>query len=302
MKMNLGLVGLAALMLTASGVALATASPIAAQVGSGPSYLPDYPLFAKQNGRTVASTRSDARGGFRFDLAPGAYDICVGLATALGAGIGGSAPQTRSDASDYNNPAFVAPAGSSPTGTGSSSPRLPLPDQGPRIPGNGGRAGRQALGGAGAPAGGCFPYTVTLPGANGTTRTEAIPVRIRQPDGTILIGLLAGMRINDAPGGGSDPVSIPTPSTRPTIPDAASGAAVREPGGSGGCTPGSPIPGGTANPCAPAAIVGVGAQLLANDRFRAEGRGDRRVDPRIPPPAVAAPRTVTVTGTLSLER
>ena len=54
----------------------------------------------------------------------------------------------------------------------------------------------------------------------------------------------------------TSPVRIPTTSTGPTIPDAASGAAVREPGGSGGCTPGSPLPGGTANPCAPAAIGG----------------------------------------------
>lgn len=52
-------------------------------------------------------------------------------------------------------------------------------------------------------------------------------------------------------------VSIPTTSTGPTVPGPGAGGAVVDPtgpGGSGGCTPGSPIRGGTANPCGPAAI------------------------------------------------
>lgn len=52
-------------------------------------------------------------------------------------------------------------------------------------------------------------------------------------------------------------VRIPTTSTGPTVPGPGAGGAVVDPtgpGGSGGCTPGSPIRGGTANPCGPAAI------------------------------------------------
>jgi hypothetical protein len=41
---------------------------------------------------------------------------------------------------------------------------------------------------------------------------------------------------------------------------------------------------------------------LAETGTNPEGRGGRRVGLPIPPPAMAAPRTVTVIGTLSLER
>lgn len=54
------------------------------------------------------------------------------------------------------------------------------------------------------------------------------------------------------------------PPTRPTHGSPMSGPiyglAVQDPTGTGGCTPGSPLPGGTANPCAPAAITDQAAQ------------------------------------------
>ena len=236
MKMKSGLVGLAALMLAGTGLALATAGPAAAQARSGGTGLADLPISAMQNGRVVASTRTDARGGFRFDLAPGAYEVCIS------------------------------------GGGGGVSTRQALPDRGPRLPGNGGRAGGQNAV-AGGP-GGCIPYTAALPNANGTTRTEPIPVAIRQPDGTIIYGLL-GMRTNDAPGGGSGPVR--------QLPDLPAQAA----------TGGVQVATGDLN--------GDGRADTATGT-NPEGRGGRRVDPRIPPPAVAAPRTVTLIGTLSLER
>lgn len=287
MKMKPRLMGLTASILAGTGLALATAAPAAAQAGSGGTNLADLPISAIQNGRVVASTRADARGGFRFDLAPGAYEFCLSSAPASGPGASGSAPQTRSEASDYNHPAFAAPAGSSPVVSGASSSRQALPDHRPRVPGNGGRAGGQALGGGGAGGSGCFPHTVSLPGTNGTTRSDPIPVPIRLADGSIIYALLAGMRTNDAPGGPSGPVR-----TLPPLPAQAST--------SGGVN---------------VAAGDVNGDGRAEVSTNPDGRGGRRVDPRIPPPAlvngvrVAADvttlrvelQTVTVVGTLRLE-
>lgn len=158
------------LILTGVGLALATAGPAAAQGTS----LADRSISAKQSGRTIASTRTDAQGEFRFDLPIGVYDLCV-----------------------------AAP---------SQSQRQGLPDHGSRLPGNGGRAGGQAMGGAAAEA--CFSHTADLPD-NNSRRSEPIPVAIRQPDGTIIYAVLAGMRTVDAPGGGSGPVrNLPNLSAR----------------------------------------------------------------------------------------
>lgn len=246
MRAGWSLIGLA-------GLALAVAQPAAAQGAAGGGGLADLPVTAMQNGRAVASTRTDARGGFQLELAPGVYELCV-------ASIGGVAPnQTRSQA---------------------------LPDRGPRVPGNGGRAGGQALGGAGTAGTGCFPYTAVLPGTEGTRRSEPIPVYIRQPDGTIVVGLLAGMRTNDAPGGPGGPVR--------QLPDLPARSATS---------------GGGVN----VATGDINGDGLAEAGTSPGGRGGRRVDPRIPPPAglrVSAdvstlrvvPLTVAVTGTLSLER
>lgn len=46
----------------------------------------------------------------------------------------------------------------------------------------------------------------------------------------------------------------------------------------------------------------VNGERMGETGTNPEGRGGRRTDPLIPPPAVAAPRTVNVTRTLSLER
>lgn len=249
--MNAGwsLIGLA-------GLALAAAQPAAAQGAPGGGGLADLPVTAMQNGRTVASTRTDARGTFQLELAPGPYELCVGST-------GGVAPnQTRSRT---------------------------LPDHGPRVPGNGGRAGGQAMGGAGAAGTGCFPYTAVLPEAQGTLRSEPIPVYIRQPDGTILVGLLAGMRTN--PGGDSGPVDAPD---RAAAPGGPSGP-VRQ-------LPPLPAQAATSGGGVYVAAGDVNGDGLAETGTNPVGRGGRRVDPRIPPPAMAAPRTVTVIGTLSLER
>lgn len=261
MRAGWSLIGLA-------GLALAVAGPAAAQGAPGGGGLAELPVTAMQNGRTVASTRTDARGGFQLELAPGAYELCVGS-------INGVAPnQTRA---------------------------LTLPDRGPRVPGNGGRAGGQALGGAGTAGTGCFPYTAALTGAEGTRRSEPIPVYIRQPDGTIVVGLLAGMRI-DA-GGGAGPIAPPD---RAAAPGGPSGP-VRQlpPLPAQAASNGSGAPGAAGATAGEYYVRGF-ADLAVSEALPTAagsvGRGGRRVDPRIPPPAVAAPRTVTVIGTLSLER
>lgn len=62
------------------------------------------------------------------------------------------------------------------------------------------------------------------------------------------------------------PVRIPTTTTGPTFPGTADGAAVRDPTGTGGCTPGSPVPGGTGNPCASAAYPPFHYEYLPHGR------------------------------------
>ncbi|MDZ4364153.1 hypothetical protein [Brevundimonas sp.] len=68
-----------------------------------------------------------------------------------------------------------------------------------------------------------------------------------------------------------------TQSTDRVAPGAASGGAVQDPTGTGGCIPGPPLPGGTANPCAPAVFTSYSVGDL-NARLSMEPSGD-------PPPA-----------------
>lgn len=249
-------VGLAALALASGGAA-------AAQVSPGGRSVANLLISAVQNGRTVSTTRTDARGGFRFDLPVGTYEVCTGDAA------GGTRLAREGSTEILIGTAVARPAEMAPGASNDPSTRQALPDRGPRIPGNGGRAGGQNLA-----AGGCFPYTVALPDGAGSTRSEPIPVPIRQPDGTIIYAL-AGMRTNDAPGGGSGPVR-----TLPPLPaQAATGGGVQVATGD----------------------VNGDGRADADTRTSPGGRGGQRVDPRIPPPAVA-PRTVPVIGTLSLER
>lgn len=137
MRTTWSLIGLA-------GLVLAVAEPAAAQGAPGDG-VADRPMTARQNGRTVASTRTDSMGAFRFDLMPGVYELCVGAPTR--------------------------------------TPRQTLPDRGPRAPGNGGRAGGQALAGGGGEA--CFPHTVALPD-NGSRRSEPVPIIVPGPNGEVV--------------------------------------------------------------------------------------------------------------------
>lgn len=226
-----------------AGLALAVAQPAAAQGAPGSS-VADRPMTAKQNGRTVASTRTDAMGEFRFDLTPGVYELCVG-------------PPTRTRGQT-------------------------LPDRGPPVPGNGGRAGGQALAGGGEA---CFPHTAALPD-NASRRSEPVPVTIVTASGDVLVVYLDMMRTSDGPGG--TPVG-PLPDLPGQARTAAAGGGVR------------------------VATGDVNGDGLAATGTNSEGHGGRRVDPRIPPPAGlriaadtstlrASTQFVTVVGTLSLER
>lgn len=292
MKMKLGLVGLAALLLAAAGPASAQQLNLA-----------DLPVSAKQNGRVLASTRTDTRGEFRFDLPPGAYDLCVQDAGLGGAGTGGG-QETRTlvellvviailDRQDTagNSRRMATPASAPSRHRLSLAPAAP----GPR---NGGRAGGQALRDGG---GGCIPYTVVLPNSSGSTRSEPVPITL--PDGSIIYGHLDMMRTNDGPGDGSpagrnsigEPIRNGPWVDVPIEPPARAAA----PGGPGGPVRNLP-------PLPAQAATGSGGVHVATGDVNGDGRADARTGPRrdshIPPPAVAANRTVTVVGTLSQER
>ncbi|MBI2260778.1 MAG: hypothetical protein HYU62_03850 [Caulobacterales bacterium] len=70
----MGLIGLASLV----GVALSTSATDAQTTRSTGGYIfTDILVSSMRGGRTVASTRTDRQGGFRFELPAGDYDICL---------------------------------------------------------------------------------------------------------------------------------------------------------------------------------------------------------------------------------
>ena len=236
-----------------AGLALSVAEPALAQGAPAATSLADFPVAAMQAGRTVASARTDAQGGFRFNLAPGQYDVCLAGPVASGADGG----QQRLEPIELLVVIATLDAGAAgatqriganqaPSAGGRHRLSLAPAAPGPR---NGGHAGGQGL--TGARGRGCFPYRVEAPGgdnAAGSTRTG-------EPVAPVL----------DMP-----------PLDRPARVSTGGGVQV--------------------------ATGDINGDGLAETGTNPGGRGGRRVDPRIPPPALSTPRTVAVVGTLSLER
>jgi hypothetical protein len=172
-----------------AGVALAGTGVEAAQGGST---LANLPVSAMQNGRIVASTRTDARGGFRFDLVPGTYEFCVGPSPSPKAGIGasydlgGATPSKRQ----------ALGGGASTIFGGGNQDRVYASSSADTLMAGGGRD----YVGTGI-------RTVT-PGANCANGLAPIRVPIPQPDGTIVYALLNAMQTNGAPGGDSGSTRI----------------------------------------------------------------------------------------------
>lgn len=82
MTSRVGLIGLAGL----AGLALSTAAYAQATRGTGGYIFTDILVSSMRGGRTVATTRIDRQGGFRFELPAGDYDICLngpGLRSAI---------------------------------------------------------------------------------------------------------------------------------------------------------------------------------------------------------------------------
>ncbi|MDP1914251.1 hypothetical protein [Brevundimonas sp.] len=214
---------------SANGPAFLEGSGSQATRGTGGVVFSDLLIssISIRGGRTVATTRTDGQGGFRFDLPPGAYNICLngpGLRSAIDRG-GGSQGDDQIIGILIG---LLIPAVQSPP----TEQRLTFP---------GGSASGQA-GGRG-PSGDrdlCFPYTAVASAGTGgqTTRGQRV-----MPDGSII-------STGDPEFGTAGSIGDPHETT-------------------------------------------------------GDGRADRRVDPRIPPPGAgaaparpAAPQTVTVTGTI----
>ncbi|HWQ86154.1 hypothetical protein, partial [Brevundimonas sp.] len=82
MTSRVGLIGLASL----AGLALSTAAYAQATRSTGGYIFTDILVSSMRGGRTVATTRIDRQGGFRFELPAGDYDICLngpGLRSAI---------------------------------------------------------------------------------------------------------------------------------------------------------------------------------------------------------------------------
>lgn len=89
MTSRVGLIGLASL----AGLALSTSPAYAQTTRSTGGYIfTDILVSSMRGGRTVATTRTDRQGGFRFELPAGDYDVCLngpGLRSAIDRSGGG---------------------------------------------------------------------------------------------------------------------------------------------------------------------------------------------------------------------
>ncbi|WP_156376902.1 MULTISPECIES: hypothetical protein [unclassified Brevundimonas] len=88
MTSRVGLIGLASLV----GLALSTSASAQTTRGAGGYIFTDIVISSMRGGRTVATTRTDGQGGFRFEMPAGDYDICLdgpGLRSAIGRSGGG---------------------------------------------------------------------------------------------------------------------------------------------------------------------------------------------------------------------
>jgi hypothetical protein len=88
MTSRVGLIGLAGL----AGLALSTAAYAQTTRSTGGYIFTDILVSSMRGGRTVATTRTDAQGGFRFELPAGDYEICLngpGLRSAIDRSGGG---------------------------------------------------------------------------------------------------------------------------------------------------------------------------------------------------------------------
>lgn len=167
MTSRVGLIGLASL----AGLALSTAVYAQTTRNTGGVVFSDITISSMRGGRTVATTRTDRQGGFRFELPGGDYDICFngpGLRTAIDRSGGGQEDHIIGVLIGLLLPAVQAASGEQ---------RLTFPGV---ASGQDGRRG---------PSPGardlCFPYTVTVgPGpADGVeTRRSAGGVRVAVGD------------------------------------------------------------------------------------------------------------------------
>lgn len=88
MTSRVGLIGLASL----ASLALSTAAYAQTTRSTGGYIFTDILVSSMRGGRTVATTRTDAQGGFRFELPAGDYEICLngpGLRSAIDRSGGG---------------------------------------------------------------------------------------------------------------------------------------------------------------------------------------------------------------------
>lgn len=88
MTSRVGLIGLASL----AGLALSTAAYAQTTRSTGGYILTDILVSSMRGGRTLATTRTDGQGGFRFELPAGDYEICLngpGLRSAIDRSGGG---------------------------------------------------------------------------------------------------------------------------------------------------------------------------------------------------------------------